>query len=90
MKRTSCPFALAATPRSLPERAVAGGGRGVFYLCDLSFGERALGHAHKNHGSKGLLTQTGKGVPHMAEDGTNRGGRRVRAGDKPTISREPG
>ena len=49
-----------------------------------SSGQRRGGHAHKNHGSNRGLTQAGKEVQLMAKDGTNRGGRRVRAGDKPT------
>jgi hypothetical protein len=40
-------------------------------------------HARKNSGSNSRLTHGGKEVTGMAKDGTNRGGRRVRAGDKP-------
>ena len=46
--------------------------------------ETALPQTHKNGGSNGGY----KGREKMAKDGTNRGGRRVRAGDKPMSAAE--
>lgn len=46
--------------------------------------ETALPQTHKNGGSNGGY----KGRKKMAKDGTNRGGRRVRAGDKPMSAAE--
>lgn len=46
-------------------------------------------HTHTNSGSNGVLTPLArKETKIMARDGTNRGGRRVRAGDKPAPAAE--
>ena len=52
-------------------------------LCERCRTQRGWGATHKKSSSNGVLKKYKKEVKNLAKDGTNRGGRRVRAGDKP-------
>ena len=63
--------------------------RGGQNLCGFRSRKTAPPQTHKNGGSNGvLIPRTRKEIKIMARDGTNRGGRRVRAGDKPAPAAE--
>lgn len=64
-------------------------GRGGQNLCGFRSRKTAPPQTHKNGGSNRVLNpRARKEIKNMARDGTNRGGRRVRAGDKPAPAAE--